>query len=146
MSNTYSPEPGSDQFIEKLNFFEQKHRPFINLIIKPLLTLLLFLSIGYYSMYMSTTYVKQDKFNEYVKVQSDDAKTRGLTDQLSNEKIMGKLEEILKNEAHYDSTLEYYGKTLTALHESDVKMSDRLFQDERLLFSIHPKDSSSNNN
>jgi len=53
--------------IEKFNQFENKNRAVIYLIIKPLLTLFAFLCLGYYSMWLSINYVKQDKFAEYVK-------------------------------------------------------------------------------
>ena len=51
--------------VDKMTTFEDKHRPFINLIIRPMLMLIVFLAVGYYTMWMSTNYVKADKFVVY---------------------------------------------------------------------------------
>lgn len=102
MSN-YTPDPNSDKFIEKLNFFEQRHRPFINLIIKPLLTVTLFLAVGYYTLWMSTTYVKQDNFRTYTEKQDEILKNRF-------EITQSKLETIIHNEITFSEQLKSYNQ------------------------------------
>jgi hypothetical protein len=52
--------------IDFLNQFENKHRAFISLVLRPLFMLLMFLSVGYYTMWLSSTYVKQIQFGQYI--------------------------------------------------------------------------------
>ena len=53
----------------QLTKIEEKYKGIINLILKPLLTILIFSCVGYYTTWLSLNYVKKDKFNNYVSQQ-----------------------------------------------------------------------------
>jgi hypothetical protein len=114
--------------LDKFNQFENKNRAVIYLIIKPLLTLFAFLTLGYYSMWLSVNYVKQDKFAEYVekqivydKNQDDILKNRYDTTQ-------AKLEAIINNQTIFTEQL----KSFSLLHYTYQKELDKY--SERLVF------------
>jgi hypothetical protein len=114
--------------LDKFNQFENKNRAVIYLIIKPLLTLFAFLALGYYSMWLSVNYVKQDKFAEYVekqivydKNQDDVLKNRYDTTQT-------KLEMIINNQTVFTEQL----KAFSLLHYTYQKELDKY--NDRLVF------------
>ena len=117
--------------LEKFNQFENKNRAVIYLIIKPLLTLFAFLSLGYYSMWLSVNYVKQDKFAEYVekqivydKNQDDVLKNRYDTTQT-------KLEMIINNQTVFTEQLKSFNLVHFAYQKELDKYNERLVFLER---------------
>lgn len=132
---SYQPDPNSDKFIEKLNFFEQKHRPFINLIIKPLLTVSIFLAVGYYTMWMSTTYVKQDKFTDYLKQQIELDKKQDEVLKNRFEITQSKLEVIINNQVSFTEQLKAYNQLLSNFQRQLDGVNDRVTYIERHLNS-----------
>jgi hypothetical protein len=132
---SYQPDPNSDKFIEKLNFFEQKHRPFINLIVKPLMTVSIFLAVGYYTMWMSTTYVKQDKFTDYLKQQIELDKKQDEVLKNRFEVTQGKLEVIINNQVSFTEQLRAYNQLLSNFQKQLDGVNDRVTFIERHLYS-----------
>jgi hypothetical protein len=122
--NSYTPDQNSDKFIEKLNVFEQRHRPFINLIIKPLLTVTLFLAVGYYTMWMSTTYVKQDNFRTYTEKQDEIFKNRF-------EVTQSKLETIINNQTAFAEQLKSYNQLSSIFQKQLDNLNDKVTYLER---------------
>lgn len=136
---SYQPDPNSDKFIEKLNFFEQKHRPFINLIIKPLLTVTVFLAVGYYTMWMSTTYVKQDKFSEYMKQQIELDKKQDEVLKNRFEVTQGKLEIIINNQTSFTEQLKAYNQLLGGFQKQLDNLDSRLtYLERKIPLSVKP--------
>ena len=128
---SYQPDPTSDKFIEKLNVFESRHRPFINLIIKPLLTVTVFLAVGYYTMWMSTTYVKQDKFVDYMKQQIELDKKQDEILKTRFEVTQGKLEIIINNQVSFTEQLKTYNQLLGGFQKQLDNIDNRVTYLER---------------
>jgi hypothetical protein len=128
---SYEPDPKSDKFIEKLNLFELKHRPFINLIIKPLLTVTVFLAVGYYTMWMSTTYVKQDKFVDYMKQQIELDKKQDEILKNRFDVTQGKLEIIINNQVSFTEQLKAYNQLLGGFQKQLDNIDNRVTYLER---------------
>jgi len=128
---SYQPDPTSDKFIEKLNVFESRHRPFINLIIKPLLTMTVFLAVGYYTMWMSTTYVKQDKFVDYMKQQIELDKKQDEILKTRFEVTQGKLEIIINNQVSFTEQLKTYNQLLGGFQKQLDNIDGRVTYLER---------------
>jgi hypothetical protein len=131
---SYQPDPNSDKFIEKLNVFESKHSPFINLIIKPLLSVTVFLAVGYYTMWMSTTYVKQDKFVDYMKQQVELDKKQDEILKTRFEVTQGKLEIIINNQVSFTEQLKTYNQLTSGIQKQLDNNDGRLTYLERSLF------------
>ncbi len=117
--------------MDKFNDFENKHRAFINLVIKPLLTLIAFLSMGYYTMWLSTNYVRQDKFNAYVEKQLAFDKQQ---DELLKSRFditQTKLETIINQQTIFNEQLKTFN-TLTASYQKQIdSLNDRIIYLER---------------
>lgn len=122
-------EENSDNIVSKLEDFESKHRAFINLFIKPFGTLLIFLAIGYYTMWMSTNYVKQEKFNLFIEKQ----------DQLieSNfEVTRTQLQTILNQQTTFTEQLKAYNMQIVNLQKTVDALSERVTYLERNIYKI----------
>lgn len=117
-------EESSDNIVDKLETFESKHRAFIDLFIKPFGTLLIFLAIGYYTMWMSSNYVKQEKFNLFVEKQ----------DQLieSNfEVTRTQLQTILNQQTIFTEQLKAYNSQINNVQKDLDALADRVTYLER---------------
>ncbi len=114
--------------IDFLNQFEVKHRAFISLILRPLFMLLMFLSVGYYTMWLSSTYVKQTQFVQYLEKQDiEDAKQ----DELSKtrfEVVQTKLDSLINQQTIYTEQLKSFNQILS----NQQKQMDNL--DERITY------------
>jgi len=118
-------------FIGKLTDFEGKHRPFINLIIRPLLMLVVFLSVGYYTMWMSTNYVKQDKYAEILKNQTEVDKKQDEINTQRFEVIQAKLELIINNQTAFTEQLKAYNQLMANYQKQLDNQNDRIIWLER---------------
>lgn len=117
--------------VDKLTNFEDKHRPFINVILRPLLMLLIFLSIGYYTMWMSTNYVKQEKFAEVIKNQTDLDKAQDALATQRFEVIQAKLEVIINNQTSFNEQLKAYNQLMVNYQKQLDDQKERLTWLER---------------
>ena len=118
MSNVFS----------KFSELESKHKAFINLVLKPLLSLIVFLSIGYYTMWLSTNYVRQDQFLKLIDTQNEkffqqENKTKNQFDNVQN-----KLEIIINQQTIFNEQI----KTFNTLLANYQKQYDNLY--ERVLY------------
>lgn len=111
--------------------FESRHSSFINIIIKPLLTFIIFLSVGYYTMWMSTNYVRSDKFSQYVEkqIQSDKAQDEILKNRF--EITQTKLETIINQQIAYTEQLKAYNQLLSNFQKQVDSIDNRLMYLER---------------
>lgn len=128
MSNDYDP---SKPLSSTLAAFESRHSSFINIILKPLLTIIVFLSIGYYTMWMSTNYVKADKFSQYVdkQLQSDRAQDELMKSRF--EITQTKLETIINQQVAYTEQLKAYNQLLSNFQKQVDSIDSRVMYLER---------------
>ena len=121
-------EVNETDFLNKLNKFEEKNKALINLILKPVLTLTVFLAVGYYTLWMSTSYVKQDKFSAYIDKQIAADKEKDEVFKNRFDLTKNKLETIINQQSIFTEQL----KTYNTLMISNQKQMDSF--GERLLF------------
>jgi len=121
-------EVNETDFLNKLNKFEEKNKALINLILKPVLTLTVFLAVGYYTLWMSTSYVKQDKFSAYIDKQIAADKEKDEVFKNRFDLTQNKLETIINQQSIFTEQL----KTYNTLMISNQKQMDSF--GERLLF------------
>jgi predicted methyltransferase len=114
--------------VNKFNQIEEKHRAFINLVIKPLMTLIVFLSVGYYTMWLSTNYVRQAAFYEFIQKQTTSDKQQDEQSKNRFEIIQSKLETIINQQVAYNEQI----KTINSLLTTQQKQYDTI--NERLLY------------
>lgn len=117
--------------VDKLTTFEDKHRPFLNLILRPLFMLLIFLSVGYYTMWMSTNYIKQEKFVEYMKLQQDTDKRQDENSVARFDAIQAKLEVIINNQTAFTEQLKAYNQLMANYQKQLDAQNDRIMWLER---------------
>jgi hypothetical protein len=131
MSSDPDIDPVKGNFIEKLNIFESNHRSFINLIIKPLMTMLIFLAVGYYTLWMSTNYVKQDKFGNFVEKQIEADKRQDEITKTRFEVTQVKLETIINQQVAYGEQLKAYNQLLSNQQKQIDSLDGRVIYLER---------------
>jgi len=120
-------DPSPTSFIDKLEIFESKHRAFINLFVKPVGSLLIFLAIGYYTMWMSANYVKQEKFNLYVEKQDQ-------VTQSNFEITRNQLQTIINQQITFTEQLKAYNMQMNNYQRSLDNVSERVTFLERTAF------------
>jgi hypothetical protein len=118
-------------FLDKLTSFEDKHKSFLNVILRPLLMLLVFLAVGYYTMWMSTNYVKQDKFAAFVDKQIEADKRQDEILKNRFEITQTKLETIINQQVAYTEQLKAYNQLLANYQKQLDSISDRVMYLER---------------
>ena len=121
----------SNTFLNKIGIFESNHGPFINIIFKPLLTLMVFLSVGYYTMWLSTNYLKTDKFVVYAEKQILSDKQQDETSKSRFEITQTKLETIINQQVAYTEQLKAYNQILSNFQKQVDTINDRLIYLER---------------
>lgn len=114
--------------VNKFNQIEEKHRAFINLVIKPLMSLIVFLSVGYYTMWLSTNYVRQETFSTFIDKQYLSDEQQDSQSKARFEIIQSKLETIINQQVAYNEQI----KTINSLLSNYQKQHDGL--NERLLY------------
>lgn len=117
--------------LKKMNAFEHKHSAFINLIIKPLLGLIAFLSVGYYTMWLSTNYVRQDKFTEYVEKQILADKQQDENSKIRFDLTQTKLETIINQQIIFNEQLKTYNTMMASYQKQLDLLNDRVLYLER---------------
>ena len=118
-------------FISKFNILEEKHRAFINLIIKPLMSLIIFLSVGYYTMWLSTNYVRQDKFFDFVEKQTKADEQQDDSSKARFEVTQIKLETIINQQVAYTEQIKTLNAMLLSYQKQVDELNDRILYLER---------------
>lgn len=128
-------ETDPKSIVDKLVVFEFTHRAFLNVVFKPLLTVMIFLAMGYYTMWLSTNYVKADKFTTYVEkqIQSDKAQDEILKSRF--EITQTKLETIINQQTAYAEQLKAYNQVLSNFQKQIDSIDNRIVYLERRNFS-----------
>lgn len=117
--------------MEKFNEFENKHRAFINLILKPLLILGATLSMGYYTTWLSANYVHQDKFSNYIEKQIVFDKQQDEILKNRFDLTQTKLEVIITQQTIFNEQLKTYNTMMTAYQRQLELLNDRIVYLER---------------
>jgi hypothetical protein len=117
--------------VDKLTTFEDKHRPFINLIIRPMFMLIIFLAVGYYTMWMATNYVKSDKFALYTEKQIQADRQQDEVAKNRFEITQTKLETIINQQVAYTEQLKAYNQLMANYQRQMDTMNDRVMYLER---------------
>lgn len=118
-------------FISKFNILEEKHRAFINLIIKPLMSLIIFLSVGYYTMWLSTNYVRHDKFNVFIEKQTKADERQDDNSKARFELTQTKLETIINQQVAYTEQIKTLNSMLISYQKQVEALHDRILYLER---------------
>ncbi len=122
---------GKHNVFDFLNDFELKHRAFISLIVRPLFMLLIFLSVGYYTMWLSSTYVKQSDFKIWIEKQvAQDTKQ----DELSKtrfEVVQTKLDSLINQQVVYTEQLKSFNQVVSNQQKQMDSLSERVTYIER---------------
>jgi hypothetical protein len=117
--------------VDKLTTFEDNHRPFINLIIRPMFMLIIFLAVGYYTMWMATNYVKQEKFTAIIEKQVATDKQQDETAKARFEVIQTKLDTVINNQTAFIEQLKSYNQVMSTYQKQMDSVNERLMWLER---------------
>jgi hypothetical protein len=134
-TNTPTGETEPKSIVDKLVVFELTHRAFLNVVFKPLLTVMVFLAMGYYTMWLSTNYVKADKFTAYVEKQIQSDKVQDEILKTRFEITQTKLETIINQQTAYTEQLKAYNQVLSNFQKQVDSIDSRLVYLERRNYS-----------
>jgi hypothetical protein len=118
--------------VDKLTTFEDKHRPFFNLIIRPMLMLIVFLAVGYYTMWMSTNYVKADKFVIYSERQIKADREQDEITKNRFEITQSKLDVVINNQTVFTEQLKAYNQVMGSYQKQMDSFNERIIYLERV--------------
>jgi len=122
----------SSDFISKFNKFETRHRAFISVVIKPIFVIITFLAVGYYTLWMESTYLRQDKFQTYLDKQENFLQTQF-------ELTQSKLENIMQTQLVYAEQLKGYNTVVSGLQKQLDQISERTTYLERYYKNYPPQ-------
>jgi hypothetical protein len=120
--------------VDPLSFLENaksKDASWLTYFFKPIMSLLGIVVIGYFTMWMSLNYVKQDKFAEYVEKQMLQDSQQ---DKVSKERfdlIQAKLETIITQQVSYTEQLKAYNQIMLGIQKQVDSLDDRVKYIER---------------
>lgn len=117
--------------VDKMTDFEGKHRPFLNLILRPLLMIIIFLAVGYYTTWMSTNYVKTEKMDAFISKQSQLDKEQDETAKARFDVIQSKLDTVINNQTAFIEQLKAYNQLMAAYQKQMDSVNDRIIWLER---------------
>lgn len=117
-------------FFDKVSYFEEKHRSFINLFLKPLIATLAFLCIGYYTSWLSSNYVKKEIFEKYIEKQDKLYESRF---EITNTK----LETIISQQITFSEQFKLLNLQISSTQKNLDNINERITYIERL---YHNKD------
>jgi cell division protein FtsB len=121
-----------------LNDFEVKHRAFISLILRPLFMLLIFLSVGYYTMWLSSTYVKQTDFRTWIEKQVNQDTKQDELAKTRFEVIQTKLDSLINQQVIYTEQLKSFNQVVSNQQKQMDSLSERVTYIERNITRYHP--------
>jgi hypothetical protein len=125
------PATKDTNVFNKLEEFESKHRAFFNLILKPILTIMIFLSVGYYTMWLSSNYVETNRFEKFLENSKiEDEKTEQFL-KSRFELTQTKLETIINQQVAYTEQLKAYNQLLSTFQKQVDSLDQRIMYLER---------------
>ena len=115
-------------FFDKVSFFEEKHRSFINLFLKPLIVALAFLCVGYYTSWLSSNYVKKELFEKYIEKQDKLYESRF---EITNTK----LETIIAQQISFSEQFKLLNLQISSTQKNLDSINERITYIERLYYN-----------
>jgi DNA/RNA endonuclease YhcR with UshA esterase domain len=122
--------------VNPLNYLEEPEKPakinqLLILLAKPALTLISFIVFGYFTMWMSLNYVRQDKFLEYIKQQTAENQLQDKTATERFNVVQLKLETIINQQVSYTEQLKAYNQIMLNIQRQVDSLDDRVKYIER---------------
>lgn len=99
--------------------------------LKPIIILTVLILFGYFTMWMSLNYVRQDQFIEYVQKQMEQDKQQ---DSIAKERFdvtQTKLETIINQQVSYTEQLKAYNQVMLGIQKQVDSLDDRVKYIER---------------
>jgi len=124
-----------NETFNKLSVIDDKYRGFVNLIFKPLLTILIFLCVGYYNMWLAANYVKQDQFSSYVTQQVSSDKQQDELSKNRFELTQTKLETIIAQQITFTEQFKFLNSQISATQKHLDGINERMTYLERHYFT-----------
>lgn len=104
-------------------------------LIKPAVMIVAFMVFSYATLWMSQHYVTNEKFGEYVKIQTDSDKRQDEQAEKRFEIIQAKLETIINQQVSYSEQLKAYNTIMVSIQKQVDNIDNRVIYLER---SSHP--------
>jgi peptidoglycan hydrolase CwlO-like protein len=127
MENQKNIRTHTPDVFDKLSVFEEKHRAFINLVLKPLIAAIVFLCIGYYTSWLSTNYVKKELFEKYIDRQDKIYESRF-------EITSSKLETIISQQITFSEQFKSLNMQISSTQKNLDNINERITYLERLYY------------
>jgi hypothetical protein len=123
-----SEHKNQDEFLEVVPKIAKIHTSLIPSLIKPILVFISFLAIGYYTLWMSSNYVKRETFESYIDKQDEMMKTKF-------DIIQNKLETIINQQIVTSEQFKNLNLILNTQQKSLDSVNERLTFLERNYFN-----------
>jgi hypothetical protein len=114
-----------------MDSFLEKYGDIIKLLIKPFFTVVTLICMGYFTMWLSLNYVKQNEFAEYIEKQMVQDKIQDNTSKERFDVIQSKLETIITQQVSYSEQLKAYNQIMIGFQKQVDGLDDRLKYIER---------------
>lgn len=107
--------------------------------IKPAVMLVAFMIFSYITLWMGQHYVTNEKFGEYVKIQTDSDKKQDLDAQRRFEVTQAKLETIINQQVAYTEQLKAYSQMVISIQKQVDTIDNRVIYLERNSRTLVPQ-------
>jgi len=114
-----------------MDIFIQKYGDWIQFLVKPVLAILGIIFLGYFTMWLSVNYVKQDQFSKYVEKQLTQDQFQDKQAKERFDIIQAKLETIITQQVSYTEQLKAYNQVFLGIQKQVDSLDDRLKYIER---------------
>ncbi len=99
--------------------------------LKPIVTLIVLVFFGYFTMWLSLNYVKNDTFAEYVEKQILNDQKQDSVARERFDVIQSKLETIITQQVSYSEQLKAYNQVMIGIQKQVDNLDDRVKYIER---------------
>jgi hypothetical protein len=128
---SFNPDIKPDHILDRQVRGGDAFSNWFNILLKPALTILGVVLLGFVTMWMSINYVKQDQFAQYVQQQLDADKKQDIVSSERFEIIQSKLELIINQQISYTEQLKAYNQVMLGIQKQVDSLDDRVKYIER---------------
>jgi hypothetical protein len=128
---SFNPDIKPDHILDRQFRRGDAFSNWFNILLKPALTILGVVLLGFVTMWMSINYVKQDQFAQYVQQQLDADKKQDVVSSERFEIIQSKLELIINQQTSYTEQLKAYNQVILGIQKQVDSLDDRVKYIER---------------
>jgi hypothetical protein len=114
-----------------MDSFIEKYANWIQFFGKPLLSIVGLVFLGYFTMWLSLNYVKQDQFGQYVEKQLIQDSQQDKQAKERFDIIQTKLETIITQQVSYTEQLKAYNQVMLGIQKQVDSLDDRVKYIER---------------